>query len=122
MKIKSVSMHDGSLYYCHANNSLGGKNALMGVTVKELPPPVMNVTDCCVKQNVTKDCLDICAFSIDFDTMLSKPQCISQFQQLMSCASDGSDHRHCCSTGGVPGICLNWCMGEVVEETEVCAL
>jgi len=122
IKIKNVNQHDGSLYYCHANNTMGEKTAMMGVTVKEMPPPVINVTDCCVKQNVTEDCLDICAFSIDFDTMLRKPQCIPQFQQLMSCASDGSDHRHCCSTGGVPGICLNWCRGEVVEETEVCAL
>jgi len=122
LKVKNVTIHDGSLYYCHANNSLGEKTAMMGITVEELPPPVTNVTECCIKQNVTSDCLDICAFSIDFDTMLRKPQCIPQFQQLMSCASDGSDHRHCCSTGGVPGVCLNWCRGEQVEETQTCAV
>jgi len=122
MKVKNVTNHDGSLYYCHANNTLGEKTSIMGVHVKELPPAVTNVTDCCIKQNVTSDCLDICAFSIDFDTMRRKPQCIPQFQQLMACASDGSDHRHCCSTGGVPGICLNWCRGEQVEETKTCAL
>jgi len=122
LKVKNVTIHDGSLYYCHANNSLGEETAMMGVTVQQLPPPVTNVTECCVQQNVTSDCLDICAFSIDFDTMLRKPQCIPQFQQLMSCASDGSDHRHCCSTGGVPGVCLNWCRGEQVEETQACAV
>jgi len=40
----------------------------------------------------------------------------------MSCASDGSDHRHCCSLGGVPSSCLDWCRGEEVEEERLCSL
>ena len=42
--------------------------------------------------------------------------------QVMACASDGSDHRHCCSHGGVPSACLDWCRGEPVASSELCAL
>ena len=122
MKIAKVNQSDGRTYYCHANNTLGASSVPMVVNVTDEPPPVINVTQCCLQQNVSADCLDICSFSIDFDMMIRKPQCIPQFSQMMSCASDGSDHRHCCSTGGVPANCLDWCRGEAVEETEVCAL
>jgi len=44
MIIKNANIHDGSLYYCHANNTMGEKTAIMGVTVKGLPAPVINVT------------------------------------------------------------------------------
>ena len=40
----------------------------------------------------------------------------------MQCASDGSDHRHCCDQGGVPGHCLDWCRGDPVEDSETCAI
>ena len=122
MKIDKVTPSDGHTYYCHANNTLGASSIPMIVNVTDQPPPVMNVTECCLRQNVSADCLDICTFSIDFDLMIRKPQCIPQFPRMMSCASDGSDHRHCCSTSGVPSNCLDWCRGEAVEETEVCAL
>jgi hypothetical protein len=82
----------------------------------------MNVTGCCVEQNVSSSCLDICTFSIDFDEILRKPHCVPEFHKLMTCASDGSDHRHCCSKAGVPGQCLDWCRGEPVTESEVCAV
>jgi len=122
MKIAKVKLSDGQTYYCHANNTLGASSASMTVNITDEPPPVLNVTECCRAHNVSADCLDICTFSIDFDMMIRKPQCIPQFPKMMSCASDGSDHRHCCSTGGVPSNCLDWCRGEAVEETEVCAL
>eukprot|EP00092_Neocalanus_flemingeri_P093803 GFUD01119242.1.p1 GENE.GFUD01119242.1~~GFUD01119242.1.p1 ORF type:complete len:1460 (+),score=180.34 GFUD01119242.1:219-4598(+) len=122
MEIAKVNQSDGQTYYCHANNTLGANSAPMLVNVTDQPLPVMNVTQCCLQHNVSADCLDICAFSIDFDMMIRKPQCIPQFSLMMSCASDGSDHRHCCSTGGVPSNCLDWCRGEAVEESEVCAL
>ena len=99
MKISKVDRLDGLTYYCHANNSLNESVAPMNVKVLDEPPQVINVTECCVRQNVSSDCLDTCSFSIDFDTMVRKPQCIPEFSKMMSCASDGSDHRHCCSTG-----------------------
>ena len=122
LRIKDLMEEDGGLYYCHANNTLGEGVAMMGVNVSSLPAPVSDVTACCRQQNVSADCLDICSFSIDYDTMLRKPYCIPEFHKLMSCASDGSDHRHCCNNRGVPGECINWCRGQPVQNTDVCAL
>jgi len=122
MKITDLKTHDGGLYYCHANNTLGEAVAVMGVNVTTIPPPVVDVTECCRSRNISADCLDICSFSIDFDMMYSKPQCVSQFHELMHCASDGSDHRHCCQGRGVPGSCINWCRGQPVSDSDVCAI
>ena len=82
---------------------------------------MVNHTECCRRNNVSSHCLDICSFSLDFDTLRRKPHCLPEFDRLMSCASDGSDHRHCCANAGVPPRCLNWCRGQVVPDTEVCA-
>ena len=122
MRVKAAHISDGGKYYCHANNTLGESFALMGVNVTTIPPPQVDVTECCRRQNVTADCLDICSFSIDFDTMLSKPYCIPQFDKLMKCASDGSDHRHCCKNRGVPNNCINWCRGQPTDSEASCAL
>jgi len=122
MTISRVTEDDGGAYYCHANNTQGESVALMGVNVTSVPPPVTDVTACCRAQNVSASCLDICTFSLDFDTLLRKPHCISEFNQLMHCASDGSDHRYCCSRKGVPPHCINWCRGQPADESDVCAV
>jgi len=122
MKIKPALESDGGKYFCHGNNSLGESIAFMGVNVTTLPVPEIDVRECCRRENVTSDCLDICSFSIDFDTMLSKPYCIPQFDKLMKCASDGSDHRHCCKNKGVPNNCINWCRGQPTDIEGACAL
>lgn len=122
LRIKDATPEDGGKYYCHANNTLGEDVGFVGVNVSGLPPAVYDRTACCKQQNVSSDCLDICSFSIDFDTMLRKPYCLPEFHKLMKCASDGSDHRHCCHSKGVPNDCINWCRGQPVEKTEICAL
>ncbi len=40
----------------------------------------------------------------------------------MAFKTDGSDHRGCCTQWGVPRRCLDWCRGEAVSSTELCAL
>lgn len=51
------------------------------------------------------------------------PQCFTEFDKLMSCGSDGSDHRHCCHNNGVPRECLDWCRGlQAKGQSETCAL
>lgn len=40
----------------------------------------------------------------------------------MAFLTDGSDHRGCCTQWGVPRRCLDWCRGEAVSSTELCAL
>lgn len=120
--INNVKEEDGGRYSCHANNTVGEDSAILGVNVTVGPRPGMDVSECCRQQNVSSDCLDVCTFTIDFDAMLRKPQCLPEFHKLMLCAADGSDHRHCCSKGSVPAECLDWCRGEAVAKTDVCAL
>ncbi len=120
--IHEVREEDGGRYSCHANNTIGEDSAVLGLNVTVAPQPGMDVRECCRQQNVSADCLDICTFTVDFDAMLRKPQCLPEFHKLMMCASDGSDHRHCCSKGSVPAECLDWCRGEPVARTDVCAL
>ena len=65
MKIANVNKSDGRTYYCHANNTLGESSAPMIVNVTDEPRPVINVTQCCLQQNVSADCLDICSLYFD---------------------------------------------------------
>jgi len=64
----------------------------------------------------------VCGLAVDLDLLARRPNCLAQFHLVMQCASDGSDHRHCCSYGGVPTACLDWCRGEPVQSSQLCAL
>lgn len=46
-----------------------------------------NVTQCCVEQNVSSVCMDACSFYLDIDAVIDKPDCITDFDKLMKCAS-----------------------------------
>ena len=122
LKIEKVKMSDIGTYYCLANNSLGEDKKGVVLDVMERPPSVVDVTACCKNQNVSAACQDVCSFSVDYDLLVSRPECLPEFHSVMMCASDGSDHRHCCSTGGVPGSCLDWCRGQPVTDSQVCAV
>ena len=121
-KIEKVRLSDAGTFYCHANNSLGQASQAVVLEVLEKPPSVLNVTDCCRQQNVSAACIDVCSFSVDYDLLVRRPECLADFPAVMKCASDGSDHRHCCSTGGVPASCLDWCRGQPVSDSQVCAV
>merc|ERR1712117_395964 len=118
----NVKMEDAGVYYCHSNNSLGDAVSQMNLRVTETPPSIIDVTQCCKDNNVSSRCLDICTFSLDYDLMAARPDCLPEFHKMMTCASDGSDHRHCCSTSGVPTECLDWCRGQPVDDdqSEIC--
>lgn len=122
LTITNIEKGDQTSYYCHANNTLGEAVREMKVNVTRVPPPVLDVSSCCSSHNVTPDCLDVCSFSVDLDLLARKPKCLAQFHKVMACASDGSDHRHCCSLGKVPTACLDWCRGQPVLSSELCAL
>jgi hypothetical protein len=84
------------------------------------PTRVLNVTECCIRNNVSQHCLSACAFDLDFGAIVDDPRCISEYTKLMRCGSDGSDHRSCCSKSGVPRRCLDWCRGEEIPNGELC--
>lgn len=66
--------------------------------------------------------MDACSFYLDIDAVIDKPECINDFDKLMKCAADGSDHRSCCAQWGVPRRCLDWCRGEPLLNNKLCVL
>ena len=119
--IKNISVNDAGFYYCKAKNHLGEKVAPISVVVPQEIRKTIDVRTCCANQNISADCQDICKFSIDFDDLLRKPQCFLEFSKIMFCASDGSDHRHCCKMAEVPNKCINWCRGQPSDDEILCA-
>lgn len=111
-------------YFCHAENDLGSSTRAVSVRIRNLPAASHNVSECCVAQNVSAACMDACSFYIDIDAVKNRPECLVDFDKLMKCAADGSDHRSCCANGDVPRYCLNWCRGEPLNSLKygVCVL
>ncbi|XP_073979651.1 Ig-like and fibronectin type-III domain-containing protein 1 [Rhodnius prolixus] len=123
LTIKSITDSDEGEYYCHAENAFGNATQPVSVRLRNVAT-VNNVTQCCVEQNVSSVCMDACSFYLDIDAVIDKPDCITDFDKLMKCASDGSDHRSCCAHSGVERGCLDWCRGEAVfvQDSKVCLL
>lgn len=123
LTIKNIEDADGGEYYCHAENGFGNATQAVSVRLRNMPS-VTNVTQCCVEQNVTSACMDACSFYLDIDAVINKIECIGDFDKLMKCAADGSDHRACCAHNGVERGCLDWCRGEplLAEDNKVCLL
>lgn len=104
-------------YYCHANNLLGSDTRAVSVRLRNTAA-AHNITECCMTQNVSSACMGACSFFVDIDAVKDQPACLVDFDKLMKCAADGSDHRLCCSQKKVARHCLNWCRGEAVIDTK----
>lgn len=118
-KVSDFTEKDGTAFYIKANNTLGFNTLAVEVISTDKPAPIMDVTECCIERNVSSSCQSVCSFSLDLDLLSMKPStCLPEIGHMMNCASDGSDHRHCCSQSGVPSGCLDWCRGEPVSENE----
>ena len=119
--LANLSLNDTDQYSCIATNSLGDDSASMTINVT-LPRTFTNVTSCCKAVGISSDCLALCSQDVDLDWFSVTSQCLSQFPKVMSCASDGSDHRHCCQEKGLPTEALDWCRGSGGTDTVVLAL
>eukprot|EP00102_Acyrthosiphon_pisum_P023276 XP_016660486.1 PREDICTED: Ig-like and fibronectin type-III domain-containing protein 2 [Acyrthosiphon pisum] len=121
LTISKLTETDDGDYFCHAENSFGSSTKPVSVRIRN-SVTTNNVTQCCVQQNVTAGCLDACSSSyLDINVAIGRADCFNDFDKLMKCASDGSDHRACCSDRGVPRRCLEWCRGEPVNN-KMCVL
>lgn len=121
LTINRISDADEGDYFCHAENAFGSRTQPVSVRIRNVAA-TNNVTQCCIEQNVTAGCMDACSFYLDIDAVIDKPECISDFDKLMKCAADGSDHRSCCAQWGVPRRCLDWCRGEPLLNNKFCVL
>lgn len=121
LTINRISDSDEGDYFCHAENAFGSSTQPVSVRIRNVAA-TNNVTQCCIEQNVTVGCMDACSFYLDIDAVIDKPECINDFDKLMKCAADGSDHRSCCAQWGVPRRCLDWCRGEPLLNNKFCVL
>ncbi|XP_069682867.1 Ig-like and fibronectin type-III domain-containing protein 1 isoform X2 [Periplaneta americana] len=121
LTIHKISETDEGEYFCHAENAFGSGTQPVSVRIRNVAA-TNNVTQCCIEQNVTSGCMDACSFYLDIDAVIDKPECINDFDKLMKCAADGSDHRSCCAQWGVPRRCLDWCRGEPLLNNKFCVL
>ncbi|XP_019771440.1 Ig-like and fibronectin type-III domain-containing protein 2 isoform X3 [Dendroctonus ponderosae] len=121
LTLKQITDLDVGEYYCHAENAFGSATQPVSVRIRNIAT-INNVTQCCMEQNVSSTCMDACSFHLDIDAVIDKPACIPEFDKLMKCAADGSDHRNCCAHANVPRRCLDWCRGEPILSTKVCVL
>ncbi|ALC43811.1 CG17839 [Drosophila busckii] len=122
LRISKLLANDVGDYFCHAENPFGSSTTPVSVRIRNTPALNRNITQCCAAQNVSLACRDACSYYVDFDAIANRPECIVDFDKLMRCAADGSDHRSCCADEQVPRKCLNWCRGETVRSKEICSL
>lgn len=109
---------------CPAENIHGSSTEMISIRLKSAFNEFYNITDCCVEENISASCLDACGYFVDIDLVKDRPECLIDFDRLMKCAADNSDHRSCCVNFNVPTGCLNWCNGNSIAEAErdVCAI
>lgn len=122
LRINKLQANDVGDYFCHAENAFGFATIPVSVRIRNSPALTYNVTQCCQEQNVSAMCHSACTYYVDFDAIADRPECLNEFDKLMKCAADGSDHRSCCADANVPRKCLNWCRGEPVRSGDVCSL
>lgn len=116
LTIHNIEAMDVGDYYCHAENAFGRDTRPVSVRIRGSNTKTSgNIMQCCVHNNVSSACMDACSFFLDIDAVIDKPDCINDFDKLMKCAADGSDHRGCCVHWGVPRRCLDWCRGESLD-------
>lgn len=121
LKIVKLGSENEGEYFCHAENALGSDTRPVSVRIRNTAATT-NITECCFVEKVSPSCMSACSFYVDIESVIDRPECLKDFDKLMKCASDGSDHRTCCAQKDVPRKCLNWCRGEEVTDSAVCAL
>lgn len=121
LTINKLSGQEVGDYFCHAENALGSSTRAVSVRIRNTAAST-NISECCVTQNVSSACMSACSFYIDIESVIDRPECIVDFDKLMKCAADGSDHRGCCASKDIPRRCLNWCRGEPISPPGTCAL
>ena len=94
LNIKNAQADDSDEYTCSAENTHGlVKESGIKVIISQPTNRTESLMQCCKNKNVKPECQGICTFNVDLDFLMFDPQCFTEFDKLMSCGSDGSDHR-----------------------------
>uniref|UniRef100_T1JD05 Uncharacterized protein n=1 Tax=Strigamia maritima TaxID=126957 RepID=T1JD05_STRMM len=110
--INDAVASDEGPYYCNADNPYGSSMDKVSLQLEPSLDTNSNVSSCCIEEKVHPDCMDACTFDIDIEAVMNKENCVSELSKLISCAADGSDHRRCCQTWGIPKRCIGLCQGK----------
>nr|XP_022900341.1 Ig-like and fibronectin type-III domain-containing protein 2 [Onthophagus taurus] len=121
LTIKNIVDTDVGDYFCHAENAFGSSTQPVSVRIRHTAT-VTNITQCCIEHNVSTLCMDACSFYLDIDAVINKLECVNDFDKLIKCAADGSDHRKCCADQEVPRSCLDYCRGDPKSSNKACVL
>lgn len=123
LTIERLSNEDAGDYYCHAENIHGATTQMVSIRLKNSYKDYHNITECCIEENISAACMHACGFFVDIDLVKDRPECLIDFDRLMKCAADNSDHQVCCRNANVPTSCLYWCSGMSIMESErdICA-
>ncbi|XP_046584735.1 Ig-like and fibronectin type-III domain-containing protein 2 [Haliotis rubra] len=75
---------------------------------------IHNFSACCIDSNVQSTCQPACTYDtrsvLDFYRQTDKAlACIGSLKTILTCASDGRDHRSCCRQRYVPEGCQMFC-------------
>ena len=125
LTITEATVQDSGDYFCRATNEHGQSTENnIRVVINSPTQKSSDMMKCCQETGVKESCLGTCSFNLDLDFLLFDSECVPDFNKVMACGSDGSDHRHCCSVNGVPRTCLDWCRGlpTTIDNAELCAL
>ena len=71
-----------------------------------------NITECCVKANLSQECLPLCSYDASVtDIGILANTCVGDFHKLLRCGAGGRDHTNCCDRRGVVSECSSLCSG-----------
>ncbi|KAJ8318058.1 hypothetical protein KUTeg_003149 [Tegillarca granosa] len=130
-KIYNVQDTDYGHYQCNGKNRFGSHLGLLTLTneypepspLPTLPPKSLNETvrQCCIRYQITGDCLDLCHSEVDGDLLVNNTEkygkCLDHLEYYIACAANRKDHGTCCKKAGITEFCMPFCKGHLPDVT-----
>ncbi|CAG5129091.1 unnamed protein product, partial [Candidula unifasciata] len=120
LQILNIGKDDQGFYKCAIAGT--DQQVIHHLDVEDIPDiataegPPINMTDCCLFENVSQSCLPGCYPSqIDLNTFNAITECgtVTNLKGLSKCFTAGSNHDNCCLFMKVDPVCLGFCHNDV---------
>ena len=84
--------YHGKIFYLVSFINLSFHISINQVAVNDAMMPLkLDVSQCCVNNNVSDACMDACSFDeLNFQKVMDRDECIPDFSKLMKCAAGKS--------------------------------